>query len=240
MEGMFSFDRTPMAPIGTEVMIHVKPTSRQAWGYHTIPAWYLTPALSHYRCIKAVTEAGAVRVSDTFRFLHHTLPIPTITNTDRFVKATQHLVRTIDGHQDAPPDELRATQNLRNLLTGATRQPLATEANQDIEPDKTNPAQPIAEPTPIPQPIHIAPDPIHTAPAAQPTSNLPNVIPFDDNEYEPSTDPEPHYNLRSRNHIFMSAIALVGEANTRGMLVNVVIDQKTGDPMEYCLSLIHI
>jgi hypothetical protein len=31
----------------------------------------------------------------------------------------------------------------------------------------------------------------------------------------------------------MSAIALVGEANARGMLVNVVIDQETGDSMEY-------
>jgi hypothetical protein len=26
LKGMFSFNRTPMAPIGTEVMIHIKPT----------------------------------------------------------------------------------------------------------------------------------------------------------------------------------------------------------------------
>jgi hypothetical protein len=58
MEGMFSFDRTPMALIGTEVMIHIKPTRRQTWGYHAIRAWYFTPALNHYSCIKAVTDDG--------------------------------------------------------------------------------------------------------------------------------------------------------------------------------------
>ncbi len=172
-------------------------------------------------------------MSDTFCFLHHTLPVPTISNTDRIVKATQHLVRTIDGHQDAPPDELRAIQQLRDLLTGAAQQPSTTDSNRDIETDITNPAKPIAEPAPIPQPIHTSPDPIHTAPAARPHANLPNVVPFDDNKYEPPADPAPRYNLRSRNHIVMSAIALVGEANARGMLVNVVIDQETGDSMEY-------
>ncbi len=52
MEGMFSFDKTPMAPIGTEVMIHIKPTRRQTWGYHAIRAWYFAPALNHYHASK--------------------------------------------------------------------------------------------------------------------------------------------------------------------------------------------
>lgn len=66
LEGMFPFDRTPIAPIGIVVMILIKPTRRHTWGYHAIRAWYFAPALNHYRCIKAVTEAGAVRVTDTF------------------------------------------------------------------------------------------------------------------------------------------------------------------------------
>ena len=130
VEGMFSFDRTPMAPIGTKVMVHVKPNRRQTWGYHAIRAWYFAPAQHHYRCIQVVTEAGAIRVSDTFRFLHHNLPIPTITHTDRITKATQHLIRAIDGHPGTPDDELQAIQNLRNLITGAAAS-LRWPADQD-------------------------------------------------------------------------------------------------------------
>ncbi|KAL7474691.1 hypothetical protein ACHAW6_000654, partial [Cyclotella cf. meneghiniana] len=38
MKGMFSFDTTPMAPIGTECMIHIKPSRQHTWGYHAMKA----------------------------------------------------------------------------------------------------------------------------------------------------------------------------------------------------------
>jgi hypothetical protein len=193
-------------------MIHVKPSRRQTWGYHAIRAWYFAPALNHYRCIKAVTEAGAIRTSDTFKFLHHSLPAPIISNTDRIVKATQHLVRTIEGHSDAPPDELQAIQHLRDLITGAAAMPTEPEPRID-PPNDPDPADEI-EPDLHPIPIQIAPDPIHTIPpAADKPSHLPNTIPFNDDEYETPAEPEPRYHLRSHNHIVMSAIELVGEAN---------------------------
>jgi hypothetical protein len=33
-EGSFSFAATPMAPLGTEVLVHMKPNRRSTWGYH--------------------------------------------------------------------------------------------------------------------------------------------------------------------------------------------------------------
>jgi hypothetical protein len=231
MEGMFSFDRTPMAPVGTEVMIHVKPSKRQTWGYHAIRAWYFAPALKHYRCIKAVTEAGAVRVSDTFKLLHHNLPVPTISNTDRIIRATQQLIRTIDGHPDAPPDELQAIQQLKELITGAVKEQANHKPPMELQPEP-NPA--LSIPEPVTNPIQTTPSPTNTAPAAtERPSNLPTVIPFDDDEYEPPSEPEPRYNLRSRHNIVMSAIELVDEANARGIVVNAVIDEETGDSLEY-------
>ncbi|KAL7475457.1 LOW QUALITY PROTEIN: hypothetical protein ACHAW6_001369 [Cyclotella cf. meneghiniana] len=88
MDGMFSFDATPMAPIGTECMIHVKLSKRHTRGYHSMKAWYFAPALKHYCCIKVVTDAGAVRITDTFKFLHHTLPVPTVSSTNRILPRT--------------------------------------------------------------------------------------------------------------------------------------------------------
>jgi hypothetical protein len=82
MEGMFSFDAMPMAPIGMECMIHIKPDCRHTWAYHTMKAWYYAPALNHYRCIRAVRETGAVRVMNKLQFKHHTLPIPKVSQVN--------------------------------------------------------------------------------------------------------------------------------------------------------------
>ena len=104
MEGMFSFDAFPMAPIGTECMIHLEPSKRLTWGCHSMKAWYFAPALKHYRCIKVVTDAGAVRITDTFKFLHHTLPAPTVSSTDSIVKAAKDLCQATDGTTATAPD----------------------------------------------------------------------------------------------------------------------------------------
>ena len=33
LEGSFSFNATPMAPLGTELLVHMKPNRRSTWGY---------------------------------------------------------------------------------------------------------------------------------------------------------------------------------------------------------------
>ncbi|KAL7529464.1 hypothetical protein ACHAXR_002975, partial [Thalassiosira sp. AJA248-18] len=76
MEGMHSFDATPMAPIGTEMLMHLKPIRQGTWDYHAIKAWYFVPALKHYRAVKRLLESGATRLTDTWKFKHHALPIP--------------------------------------------------------------------------------------------------------------------------------------------------------------------
>ena len=121
MEGSFSFDATPMAPPGTEVLIHLKPTRRKSWAFHASNGWYIGPSLKHYRCIRALMEGtGGERLSDTFRFKHHAMPVPMITPTDRIVAATKALTAAISGVQESPPDELQAIATLRLLLLGET------------------------------------------------------------------------------------------------------------------------
>ena len=52
LEGTFDFTRTPLAPPGTRVIIHEKPTNRQTWAPHGTDGWYLGPALDHYQCYR--------------------------------------------------------------------------------------------------------------------------------------------------------------------------------------------
>jgi hypothetical protein len=54
LKGSFSFDATPMAPLGTEVLIHMKPNRHSTWGYHASKAWYLSHSPNHYRCIRVL------------------------------------------------------------------------------------------------------------------------------------------------------------------------------------------
>ena len=66
MEGHYSFDATPMAPMGTEMLMNLKPVRRHSWVYHTLKAWYIGPARKHYGVIKGVTDLGAVLLTDTW------------------------------------------------------------------------------------------------------------------------------------------------------------------------------
>ncbi len=51
MEGSFSFDATPMAPPGTKVLVHLKPSRQKFWSFHAANGWYIGLSLKHYPCI---------------------------------------------------------------------------------------------------------------------------------------------------------------------------------------------
>jgi hypothetical protein len=127
LEGSFSFDSTPMAPLGTEVLIHMKPNRRSTWGYHAAKAWYLSYSPNHYRCIQVlIVDTGGERTTGTFRFNQHSIPVPKITVTNRILNATACLTTAIEGVQEAPPDKLAAIQALRTLLLGEVPPPVPT------------------------------------------------------------------------------------------------------------------
>ena len=67
--GVFDFNKTPMAPPGTKVLVHSKPSKRASWDTHGIEGWYVGPSMQHYRCVKCyMPETLALRDSDTVAF----------------------------------------------------------------------------------------------------------------------------------------------------------------------------
>ena len=83
---MHSFDASPIAPVGTETMIHLKPVSRHTYSYHAVKDWHFAPLLNHYCVIKTTNEAGAVLTTDTCKYNHHLIKTPTITSVNRIIK----------------------------------------------------------------------------------------------------------------------------------------------------------
>jgi hypothetical protein len=96
MEGSYSFEATPMAPPGTKVLVHLKPTHCKSWSFHASNGWYIGPSLKHYRCIRAIMEGtGSEHLTNTFFVKHHAMAVPVITPTKKIIHATQHLAAAI-------------------------------------------------------------------------------------------------------------------------------------------------
>ena len=223
MDGMYSFDATPMAPMGTEILMHLKPVRRHTWDYHAIKAWYFAPALKHYRVIKGVLESGAVRITGTWKFKHHALNIPAVSATDRIVKATRNLATAIQGANNSPPDELDAIEQLRALISNNSTPPPLAEENAVVPPElpgnvpPTVPTQPSTQPSPPPvptpvtqavnepileQPVQSSPFETESIDQSQHNALIPAFISQDDYD-EPE---QPRYNLRNRALLVNSQI----------------------------------
>ena len=75
--GEFNYNTTPLAPPGTQVIVHEKPTARGTWESYGVKGWYLGPLMNHYCCHHVyVTKTRGERDSDCVEFLPHNTPLP--------------------------------------------------------------------------------------------------------------------------------------------------------------------
>jgi hypothetical protein len=65
-----------------------------------------------------MADTGGERITDTFHFKHHALPVPEKTATDRIINASTRLTTAIAGIQEAPPNKLQDIQSICTLLLG--------------------------------------------------------------------------------------------------------------------------
>jgi hypothetical protein len=48
LHGNFDFNKTPLVPMGTKVLVHLKPDKQPSWAYHGTEGWYVGPSMEHY------------------------------------------------------------------------------------------------------------------------------------------------------------------------------------------------
>ena len=93
LNGMFDFNKTPLAPPGTKLIIHEKPSQRKTWAPHGVFAWYVGPALEHYRCIRAFVPATfKERITDTAQFFPHSIKLPSTSDADYLQQAADDIL----------------------------------------------------------------------------------------------------------------------------------------------------
>ena len=75
--GIHDFNRCPIAPPGTKVIVHEKTDNHQSWSLHGAYGWYIGPLMKHNRCVKCYMLAtSSVRNVYTLTFFSTVIPFP--------------------------------------------------------------------------------------------------------------------------------------------------------------------
>ena len=85
-----------MAPPGTKVVLHDKPSQRLSWDPHDTEGWFLGTALEHYRCYCVfVNKTKSERVTHTLELFPPKVTIPYATPTDVAIQVTAEITRLL-------------------------------------------------------------------------------------------------------------------------------------------------
>jgi hypothetical protein len=117
-DGVFSYNHTPLGPLGCRVIIHKKVGARYTWDFRGKDGWGVGVSTENYRCQRVVEKATkAENNSDTVEFRHQYLTQPTLTSNDRVLQGMQNVTGAL---KDAPTvacdTQLRAIEELCNVL----------------------------------------------------------------------------------------------------------------------------
>lgn len=101
--GALDFTRHPIAPAGTRILIHDKPTVRSSWAPHGVPGYYLGPALQHYRSYRVWSSTSkATRISDTLAWFPSGFTVPGPSPHDNLLAAATTLKKTLTEFNSLP------------------------------------------------------------------------------------------------------------------------------------------
>jgi hypothetical protein len=93
LNGNFDFNKTPLAPPGTKVVVHLKPDQCASWAYHGEEAWYVAPSMEHYRYVKSyIPSTARERDINTLHFFLKKIPFPSIYTEDYLKQAASNIL----------------------------------------------------------------------------------------------------------------------------------------------------
>ena len=94
--GPLDFRKTPFAPPGIKVLVHVRPQNRSSWAPHAVQGWYIGPSLDHYRCHRVwIPSTKSERISQTLSWFPHHVMMPVPTNNDMVLAAAKDLTEAL-------------------------------------------------------------------------------------------------------------------------------------------------
>ena len=185
VHGAFDYNRTPLAPPGTKILIHEKPLVRETWAPHGAEGFYLGPALDHYRCYRVyVTETQAERVADTLAWFPTQVQMPTPSSDELILAALKDVVALLRQPAPASPLSPAGESQLAHLQLWQelfATLPAAVKAGITVPPTVPPTALPIVPPVvapatpPAPPGLPALPAALQRVPAVIPTPTMPTL-----------------------------------------------------------------
>jgi hypothetical protein len=97
LNGLYDWNRYPLAPLGCKVVVYKDGDSRRYWASQGVDGWYLGPSQDHYRCDwYYIPETRAYRISGSTELFPQHCQVPNLT-------AHQHLRALTDKLQKILP-----------------------------------------------------------------------------------------------------------------------------------------
>ena len=94
--GNHDFNKVPLLPPGTQVVIHNKPINRASWTFHDKDRWYIGPAPEQYRCIKCyIPITHSTRITNTVAVILFHIPIPNSNLQDKLLHTSEVIVKIL-------------------------------------------------------------------------------------------------------------------------------------------------
>jgi hypothetical protein len=162
--GNFDFNATPLAPMGTKVIVYERKKQRlSTWSDHGQHGWYTGSAPHHYRNYSVfITATRAIRICDTVVFLPTKFPMPATSSTDRITEALENLVTELRNPRPAAPflTEGSPTQHAIDTLETFFQNRLLTTTSRPIAPPppRVTPTDPPPRVTPTDPPPRVPPE----------------------------------------------------------------------------------
>ena len=100
LEGQYNFNNTPLAPPGTKALLYEDPKKRSSWATHATDAYYVSPAMKHYRAYKFyIPETRGYRIRQSAKFFQMYCNMPKINSQDNVKLIAQDLIEALKTHK---------------------------------------------------------------------------------------------------------------------------------------------
>jgi hypothetical protein len=189
--GQFDFNRTPLAPMGTQIVAHTSADTRTPFGAHGKVGWYIGPSLEHYRCWKCyftdtLHERDVLKVD----FFPEKIAFPTFSRDDYLKQTAEDMLHLLQGDDSSPlheplsfgPPILNAFAKVADILRRAVPPPNPPLSVLPPIPGTSVPTLPVDPPAILPRVSHAPPVALVPPPPVPPhpvptlvTASLPRV-----------------------------------------------------------------
>ena len=182
LNGAFDFNRTPLAPPGTRVIVHETPDNRRTWSSHGVDWWYLRPAPDHYQCHRVyIPRTRAERIAKTVEFFPHDCPVPSGRSTSAVTTSARALAEALLHPTSTPfatlgEDQFAAIQTLSRIFSNITENPLTEHAPKTPRPAPTGALQTDC-PAPSPRVPTLIPPELSPRVTMVPATLIPDNLP---------------------------------------------------------------